>query len=99
MGHSPSHSFAEIADALLEQVRYDATMNILAEPFMASLPQAAPGLEHTWRGLHRRMMLIADGEQGYRLMSKDEWAHRLIISMSRFLRGLPRHLRASKRKP
>jgi len=72
-------SFREVAEALLEQVRYDALTNELAEPFMAGLPEKAPGLEHTFRGLQRRMQLIAYAREIFAEMAPREAEHRLLI--------------------
>jgi len=56
---SAEPTFAELAAELLDYVRHQAQLNALAEPFLAGLPHAAPGISHAWEFERRRLMRFA----------------------------------------
>jgi hypothetical protein len=76
---APEPSFAEIAEALLELVRHDARMNAIVEPFMAGLPEWAPGMRNAHRQWQRRMVLLAFAQRYFVAMVPNEEAHRALM--------------------
>jgi hypothetical protein len=75
-------SFGEIENALLEQVRHEASCQAIAEPFMRGLPPMTVGVRHAHVMLQRRLILLAEA----RLLFHDFTPHEMEI---RELCGIP----------
>lgn len=84
----PPPTFAEISAALLELVRHEAACQEIAEPFMASLPVHAPGIEHAHKMLQRRLVLMAEAQRLFALMVPKELEIRGILGLTSASRKL-----------
>jgi hypothetical protein len=83
--------FGAIEQALLEQVRHEASCQAIAEPFMRGLPpMAAPGIQHAHLMLQRRLVLMAEARELFVEMSPFEMQIRALCSMQPGQRKLSR---------
>lgn len=73
--------FKLMADALLEQVRHEASCQAIAEPFMRGLPASAPGVQHSFQMLQRRLVLMAEAQRLLELMAPYEDAIRTLAQI------------------
>jgi hypothetical protein len=72
-------TFAEIAEELLELVRHDARMEVIAAPFMERLPVRAHGITDAHAKWRRRMALLAEAQRLLDLMAPREAEHRALL--------------------
>lgn len=73
--------FGPIADALLEQIRHEASCQAIAEPFMRGLPPLCRGVIDSHRLLQRRLVLMAEAQRLFAIMAPFEHAIRGVAAI------------------
>jgi hypothetical protein len=74
--------FKLIADALLEQVRHEASCQAIVEPFFTHMPVAAPGMLNAHKLLQRRLVLMAEAQRLFEIMAPYEDAIRHLAQVA-----------------
>lgn len=73
-------TFAEMAEELLAWVCHEAALTAFAEPFMAGIPVSAPGMQHAYAQMQRRLVVFAAAAKLLGMMAPQEARHREVMA-------------------